>query len=469
MFYEAFIVFFFSLMQATVSTVLSLLLALPIAHFFYKFDFPGKKFFITLFSMLCIMPTKMVVLSVSLFYGAGGFLAIILAHLMLNVPFSLYIIHSTYAKFDTTFIWLAADAGASSWRCYKDIIFPLLRPTIVSIFLLLFLLHFSSFSIPLLLGGQLQHNTPEIMLYNMYSQGNNLYAFLFWLIRLMIILPLFFIHNKFALQKTKASSEPIPYGRSSYNPCAHSIWWLVYCVCMAVVILGPLVALLIRACDKKVFLFFSYIISGVFDSTIGTAVYRVIANSILLAIISGIGSVLIAFIIGAIEFKVKTRFGQALISFITIFAFIVGSIGCGIIFSMLSYGKVFSSFIIGVLAHIFLNYAFAYRIIRAQLVLYHPDLHKTAQSCGATFKESIWTVGLPFVLPAIYKAFCVSFGLSLTEVGAGAVLKGKIGLTLPMAIRIYRKVGNQEAVICLSVILLFLVLLVTYFFAHKQV
>jgi len=116
----------------------------------------------------------------------------------------------------------------------------------------------------------------------------------------------------------------------------------------------------------------------------------------------------------------------------------------------------------------FLNYAFAYRIIRALLVLYHSDLHKTAQACGATFKKALWSVTVPFVMPAMYRAFCVSFGLSLTEVGAGTVLQGKIGLTLPMAIRIYRKCGNQEAVICLSLILLGLVFVVSYLFAHKN-
>jgi len=462
------VVFGCSIVQAFMSTFLSLLLALPIAHFFYKFHFFGKKFFIALASMLCIMPTKLVVLCIQLFYGATGFTGIILAHLMLNVSFTLYIINATYEKFDTTLLWLAADSGASSWRCYKDIVFPLIRPTVISIGLLLFLLHFASFSIPLLLGGSLYHYTPEIMMYNMYSEGNNWAMFLFWLVRLAIIIPLFFAHNIFSSQKAKVGSIPNPTPKTRYNPFAHSFWWLLYGLLVIVMILGPLVALVVRSCDVKVFAFFSSLFACATDPVLGVAVYRVIVNSLLLAIVSGIGSVLVSFFIGVLEFKVKNKVGQALVSFLTVIAFFVGTVGVGVIFAYLSYGKFLSSFFIGVLCHIILNYAFAYRIVRAQMILYHPDLHKSAQTFGATYKKAIWTVALPFVFPSLLRAFCVSFGLSLTEVGAGTVLQGKIGLTMPMAIRLYRKSGNQESVIGLSLILLGLVLFVTYLFARKK-
>jgi len=466
--HDAVVVFSFAILQALLSTTLSILLALPIAHFFYRFDFPLKRLFVALASMLCIMPTKIVVLCITLFYGATGFTGIILAHLMLNLPFVLYIIGTTYEKIDTTLLWLAADLGATPWRCYKDIIFPLLRPSIVSIALLLFLLHFSSFSIPLLLGGELQHNTPEIMMYQWYNNGNNFLALGYWVLRLLIILPLFIIHNRFSVQGVKISSLPKPVPREIYSPRKYSIWWFVYCGAIAVALVGPIVALLYRAFSREVFSFFGSIFGGVVDATLGIVVYHVIINSVLLAVVSGIGSVLLGFLIGSLEMRMKSKVGNALISFFTVFAFIVGSVGCGIIFAGLSYGKFFSSFAIGVLAHMFLNYAFAYRIIRAQLVLYHNDLHKTAQTCGATLKKAVWTVALPFVFPALCRAFCVSFGLSLTEVGAGAVLQGKIGLTLPMAIRMYRKAGNEVAVIGLSLILLGLAFGVAYGFMYKD-
>jgi len=466
MFGIIYIVFFFSILQATISTFLSIALALPIAHFLYLYNFTGRRLCIALACMLCIMPTKLVVLCTNLFFGATGFSGIILAHLMLNIPFTLYIINSTYEKLDGTLVWLAADSGASGWQCYKDIIFPLLKPTIISIVLLLFLLHFASFSIPLLMGGSLYHNTPEIMIYNMHSQGNNLFMFIFWLVRLVVIIPLFFAHNRYAIQKVKSSSVVNYLPRPNYSPFKYNIWWLVYVSSIAFIILGPLVALLIRALDKPVLQFFTSLFA--LDKILGVPVSRIIINSVMLAIVSGLGSVIIGFIMGVLEFKLKNRWGKYFISFLTVATFFVGSVGIGILFAYLSYGKFISSFAIGVLCHIILNYPFAYRIIRAQMVLYHSDLHKTAQTFGATIKKALLTVAIPFILPALFRAFCISFGLSLTEVGAGTILKGKIGLTMPMAIRIYRKSGDQSSVIGLSLILLALVLSVTYLFSYKK-
>ena len=459
-------VMFFSILQAIVSTFFSIVLALPIAHFFYRYNFSGKYLIIALASMLCIMPTKLVALCVTLFFGASGFTGIVLAHLMLNVSFTLYIINSTYEKIDTTLVWLAADSGATGWQCYKDIIFPLLRPTVISIALLLFLLHFASFSIPLILGGALHHNTPEIMMYNMHSQGNSFWMFLFWLVRLVVIVPLFFAHNRYAAQKVKASSVVLDTPKPRYSPFKNNIWWLVYGIFLAILIIGPLVSLLISACNTYVLQYFISLFS--FDQTLGVPVSRVILNSVFLAIVSGIGSVIVGFVMGVFEFKLRGKVGKSIISFLTVATFFIGSVGVGILFAYASYGKYVSSFAIGALCHMILNYPFAYRIIRAQMVLYHPDLHKSAQALGATVSKAFLTVTVPFVLPALFRAFCICFGLSLTEVGAGTVLQGKIGLTMPMAIRMYRKAGQQHAVIGLSLILLALVLSVSYLFVYKK-
>ena len=412
--------------------------------------------------MLCIMPTKLVVLCIDLFYGVTGFSGIILAHLMLNIPFAFYILNTAYEKVDATLFLLAADLGASSWCCYKDIIFPILRPTIISIALLLFLLHFSSFSIPLLLGRTIYHYTPEIMMYKMYSAGNGIYVYLFWIIRLFVIIPLFFAHNRYAIQKVKASNVIIPVKAGRYNPSAHGIWRLFCCGFIGLLIIGPFIAFIIKACDVMVFSFLVSVFSFAIDVTLGVAVCRVILNSLLLAVTSGAGAVFLGFIISSIELKAKNYVSRMIVGFATVITFFIGTIGIGIIFAWISYGKCVSSFIVGVLCHIVLNYVFAYRIIRSQMVLYHADMHKTAQAYGATYNKALYSIAFPFVLPALLRAFCISFGLSLTEVGAGTILQGNIGLTIPMAIRMYRAAGNQEEVIGLSIILLFLVFTVDY-------
>lgn len=90
------IIFIFSFAQAAVSTFFSIALALPLAHFFNRFTLFGKKFFLACAALLCIMPTKLIALSVSMFYGIDGFFAILFAHLLLNLPFSFYVLNLAY-------------------------------------------------------------------------------------------------------------------------------------------------------------------------------------------------------------------------------------------------------------------------------------------------------------------------------------------------------------------------------------
>jgi len=459
------IIFFYSFVQATVSTVLSLALALPLAHFFYRYKFPGKNFFISLAVLFCIMPTKLIVLCISSFYGVGGFVAIVLAHLLLNLPFSLYVLNLTYKKLDLTQLWIAQDLGATPWQCYRDVVLPFLKNTLISMAVILFLLHAASFSIPLMLGGKWYHNTPEIMMSNLYNSGASAQAFLYWVLRVIFFVPLILLRTTFEGKKRCVSDIILKHRPVQYKISGHGIGWLLYSFFIVFFTLGPFGALLVRACNAQVFAFLWRIFSCVTDVCLGIPVRVVVLNSMLLAVVSGVCSVLIAFAIGSFSKMVRTNYSAIFVFTIALLPLIFGSVGVGILFAWLSYGKVVSPFLIGAVCHAILNYPFAYRVVVAQLDLYHPDIHKSAQALGATHLKVVRTVTLPFVRSALVRAFCIAFGLSLTEVGAGSVLQSKMGLTMPMAIRMYRKAGMYNELIGLSMVLLVLVLCISYLFA----
>ena len=138
---------------------------------------------------------------------------------------------------------------------------------------------------------------------------------------------------------------------------------------------------------------------------------------------------------------------------------ILGSVGCGILFAWTSALFFLPKFVLAVVCHLFLNYPFTYRIIRAQWYMYNQEWSFIAQSFGAPSAYVMRTLEIPFLKSAFIKAFCIGFGLSLTEVGAGAVLEDSIGLTMPMAIRIYRNQGAMHEALGMSLILVLLVVL----------
>jgi len=148
-YYDSLLVCCYSLLQAGVSTFISVVLALPLVHFFAQYTFWGKEFFLSLIAFFCIIPTKVCALSVKLFYGMNGLPGIISAHVLLNIPFACYLLCTAYKKIDWLTMWAAADLGAPLWSQYKDTILVQIKPALVVASLTIFLLCFSSFSIPL--------------------------------------------------------------------------------------------------------------------------------------------------------------------------------------------------------------------------------------------------------------------------------------------------------------------------------
>jgi ABC-type spermidine/putrescine transport system permease subunit II len=72
-----------------------------------------------------------------------GFWSILIGHFVWALPFSLLIVLVLTTRFDHRLVEAAADLGASSWRIFWDIEFPILRPAIVGAGLFAFLISFN--------------------------------------------------------------------------------------------------------------------------------------------------------------------------------------------------------------------------------------------------------------------------------------------------------------------------------------
>ena len=123
MFFKWCVIFFVSFLQAVFSTGFSLCLALPLASFLYTYDFYGKRLFFVGASLWFILPTTLVAIIVVDCFGLCGFLGIIVAHVLLNMPFATYLLYLSYQKIDMAILWAAKQLGATCWHYYIDIIF----------------------------------------------------------------------------------------------------------------------------------------------------------------------------------------------------------------------------------------------------------------------------------------------------------------------------------------------------------
>src|SRR5688500_14040792 len=173
----------FTFYQASLSTLLTLLLGLPSAYLFARYDFHGKAFLRALTAVPFMLPTVVVASSFSAIFGARGlfsllfpflqessilhpspFMLILLAHVFYNTTIIMRVVGNALSSLDPKMAWAARSLGADSFHVWSNIILPLLRPSIFAASLLVFLFDFTSFGVILLLGAS-RFSTLEVEIY----------------------------------------------------------------------------------------------------------------------------------------------------------------------------------------------------------------------------------------------------------------------------------------------------------------
>ncbi len=170
----------FTFYQAALSTLLTLLLGLPAAYLFARYDFPGKSFLRALTIIPFMLPTVVVAAGFSALLGPRGVVhvllpslafnfmgtlsAILVAHVFYNTAIVIRIVGNAISSMDPRLEAAARSLGADPVRVWRHVTFPLLRPAIMASALLVFLFDFTSFGVILLLGGS-QFATLEVEIY----------------------------------------------------------------------------------------------------------------------------------------------------------------------------------------------------------------------------------------------------------------------------------------------------------------
>ena len=182
-------VIWFTVWQAALSTGLTLLLGLPAAYLFARYEFRGKTMLRALTTIPFVMPTVVVAAAFRALLGANGPLnrllmgslqletppiqleqtltIILLAHVFYNVTVVVRLVGGLWGHLNPRLVEAAQTLGASPRRAFWEITLPLLRPSLFSATLLIYLFTFTSFGVVLILGGP-AFSTIETEIYRQY-------------------------------------------------------------------------------------------------------------------------------------------------------------------------------------------------------------------------------------------------------------------------------------------------------------
>ena len=216
----------FTLYQACISTLLTLLVGLPLANLFARFDFPGKTIFRTLTAIPFMLPTVVVAAGFTALLGPRGWInfgimailrleqpplvfvgtlwAILTAHVFYNATIVIRIVGNTWAALDNRLSDAARSLGASPVKTFYHVTLPILRPSIIAASLLVFLFDFTSYGVILLLGGS-KFATLEVEIYIQALQMLNMpAAALLSIVQLLCTLAFSAIYSRYITRVTSA-------------------------------------------------------------------------------------------------------------------------------------------------------------------------------------------------------------------------------------------------------------------------
>ncbi len=176
----------FTIWQAALSTLLTVVLALPGCYVFARYDFPAKSVVRALTTVPFVLPTMVVSLAFTALLGPRGLLnaslvqvlgldrppldlqhtvyIILLAHVFYNYTLVLRIVGTYWSNLSPQLEEAARMLGRSRWRAFREVTLPLLAPSLAAAAVLVFIFDFTSFGVILVLGGP-RFATLEVAIY----------------------------------------------------------------------------------------------------------------------------------------------------------------------------------------------------------------------------------------------------------------------------------------------------------------
>ncbi len=427
----------FSLYQSFISALCSLGIGLPGAWIMNNVDFRFKKTVKSIYAVPFILPSILVVLGFVIFYGNSGFLskiigrklnlmysfkAVIMAHVFYNFPVVITMISDSMSKLDRRIEGSAQNCGASDLRIFLSITLPRLLNSIMSSFLMVFLLCLTSFAIILILGGGPEMTTMEVEIYRLARINMDIpKAAALSMISIMIVSFILFLQNTLGNKSTV--QEEISFETRKRIICRPvRVVSSVYVTLSVLFIICPVISVIIRSfiasSSRAGASFFSLKAYSTLD-------LECLKQTLFIALLSALTSVFMS--LGILRHKN---------SLLTMLPFAVSSAIIGLAYLRVSrYLSFFSGKILIVLSHAVIFMPFALKEIRN--VYEKIPIHYEEIACitGCSQFRYFTQVELPILKNSIISSFLFCFCLSCGELNASMILGNSRVMTIPIQIR----------------------------------
>jgi len=477
-------VVWFTFWQAALSTILTLLIGLPGAYLFARYEFRGKSFLQALSAVPFVIPTVVVAAAFYALLGPNGWVnlaamrvfglsaapihftntiyAILLAHIFYNTTIVLRMVGDFWSHIDPQLNQAARVLGANRLTAFFKITLPILGPAIAAAALLVFIFDFTSFGVILILGGPKFATLEVEIYYQTISLFNLPLAAVLSILQLFCTLAMTIIYtqlNRRLTQPLQLHSRRVTQKR--LTNWKSRIFAGVVIIVLFTILITPLLALAMRSFTRlevgrgrQINLASGFTTDNYRQLTINRvdSMFYVppttaIRNSLVFAFLS----VILALAIGMPAAWALSRHNGSIFNRmldpVLMLPLGTSAVTLGLGFIVALNRPPFdlrASPVLIPLAHTLVAFPFVVRSLTPALRSIKPRLRQAAGVLGASPIYIFRTVDLPLVGRALIVAATFAFTISLGEFGATALISRPEYPTIPLMI--YRFISQPGAI-----------------------
>ena len=443
----------FTVWQATLSTVLTLAVGLPGAYVLARCEFPGRTVVRALVTVPFVLPTVVVGSAFVALLGDSGPLsglgldqtlgAILIAHVFFNYSVVVRTVGSLWSHLDPQQEEAARMLGASRLRVFREVTLPALRPAIAAASAVVFLFTFTSFGVILILGGP-GTATLETEIYRQTAQFLNLPLAAALTVVQLVAIVLLLVLTSWIEGRQRVTLSLRAAAETARRPRTPGARAFVggNLLLMALLLGVPLAVLVVRSFDTPSGLgldFYRALGEVRAGSTLFVEPVHAIANSLKFAVVATVIAVVVG---GCAAFALASSRRRGLDALVSLpLGVSAVTVGFGFLIA-LDHPPVDlrGSWWLVPIAQALVAVPFVVRVMTPVLRAIDPRLRDAAATLGAS-PARVWReVDLPIVRRAALVAAGFAFAISLGEFGATVFIVRPDQPTLPVLV--YRLLGQ---------------------------
>jgi thiamine transport system permease protein len=458
-------VLWFTFWQAAVSTILTLLLALPAAYVFARYAFRGKDMLLNLTTIPFVLPTVVTAAAFSALLGSGGLVNaalmqlfgldqplirlehtvwfFLMAHVFYNFTVVLRLVGGFWARLPSQVHEAARMLGATNRVVFLKVTLPLLAPAILAASLLVFIFCFTSFGVVLILGGP-RLATIEVEIYRQAVHLFNLpVAAALSLVQILFTFGLMAAYTRLERRSSMALLPETTPKRAAVGLGPKDRLAINACLAGMAILLGtPILALFIRSILTENGLGLAYYLT-LFENRAQSILYVAPVAAIFNSIGFALAATLIALTLGCLSSAflagAKSRPAAFLDPLLMLpLSTSAVTLGFGFVVALDEPPlNLRSSWVLPAIAHALVALPFVIRSVLPAWRSIPRSLREAAAMLGASPRRAWLAVDWPILSRALMVGAVFAFAISMGEFGASVFVARPQTPTLPLAIYRY--------------------------------